>query len=244
MEMSEDNPFEDLEDEVGDREGDPFQHLDAEDRDDAESAQSPWEEGDSEEVTGDSEEVTGDSEEATGESTDIGEETHEQSTEAEATTPDQSAASGDSTSSVDQNAETDSPSNDSVSTGVESNPLTGDGTETGPEIDPPSDTSREGDPFESMEDAFTEQGVDEVDTEKVWQQLTDARSRGSVTEKKGRTYAEVSKHSYCEQCEYFSEPPDIECSNEGTEIVEFLDMETVRVVDCPVVAERKELEDN
>jgi hypothetical protein len=223
MGMSEDNPFEDLEDEVGDREGDPFQHLDADDRDeDTETAQSPWEEG----------------EEATSEAADVGETTHEPG---EATTPDQSAASDDSSSSVDQNAETAS---DSVSTGAESNPLTGDGTESGPEIGPPSDTSREGDPFESMEDAFTEQGVDEVDTEKVWQQLTDAQSRGSVSEKQGRTYAEVSKHSYCEQCEHFSEPPDINCSNEGTEIVEFLDMQTVRVVDCPVVAERKELEDN
>jgi hypothetical protein len=239
MGMSEDNPFEDLEDEVGDREGDPFQHLDADDRDDdTETAQSPWEDAGAE----------------TSESADVGETTSEStdattpgSTDAttsestDATTPDQSAASDDSTSSVDQAAETAS---DSISTGAESNPLTGDGTESGPEIGPPSDTSREGDPFESMEDAFTEQGVDEVDTEKVWQQLTDAQSRGSVSEKQGRTYAKVSKHSYCEQCEHFSEPPDINCSNEGTEIVEFLDMQTVRVVDCPVVAERKELEDN
>jgi hypothetical protein len=95
-----------------------------------------------------------------------------------------------------------------------------------------------------MEDTFTERGVDKVDTETVWKQLTDAKSRGSVTEKQDRTYAKVSKHSYCEQCEYFSDPPDISCSHEGTEIVEFLDVETVRVVDCPVVARRKELEDS
>jgi hypothetical protein len=199
MAMSEDNPFEDLEDEVGDREGDPFQHLDA-----------------------DSDDPDGD--------------------DPAEPALDQPAEAGNQP--ADQDIEADGHTEPTVSTETEPNPLTGDGTETGPEADPQSDLSREGDPFESMEDAFTERGVDEIDTQKVWQQLTDAKSRGSVTEKKGRTYADVSKHSYCEQCEYFSEPPDIDCSHDGTEIVEFLDVETVRVVDCPVVAERKELEDS
>jgi len=110
-----------------------------------------------------------------------------------------------------------------------------------PSIDPGG--SREGDPFESMGDAFTEMDVEGVDPDDIWQRLTSAESRGSVTQEAERTYAEVSKHSYCEQCEHFSEPPAIDCSHEGTEIVEFLDMDRVRVVDCPIVAERKDLED-
>jgi len=211
--MSEDDPFDDLEEDVGDREGDPFQQLDTDSDEQREGetapAQSPWEDQQAD-SPGESEPAQTDSADAT----------------------------------AKRDVETDNQTDPGLSTEGESSRLTEDDTETGPELDPSPDVGREGDPFESMEDAFTERGVGEVDTEQVWQQLTDAKSRGSVTEKKGRTYAEVSKHSYCEQCEYFSEPPDIECSNDGTEIVEFLDMETVRVVDCPVVAERKELEDN
>ncbi len=48
-------------------------------------------------------------------------------------------------------------------------------------------------------------------------------------------YAEVSKHRYCEQCEHFSAPPNAHCTNDGTEIMELLDMETVRLLDGPVV---------
>jgi uncharacterized OB-fold protein len=54
---------------------------------------------------------------------------------------------------------------------------------------------------------------------------------------------EVSKHSYCERCEHFSTPPGVTCTNEGTEILEFMDMETVRVINCPIVEERRALED-
>lgn len=100
---------------------------------------------------------------------------------------------------------------------------------------------REGDPFEHGS-PFEEVDVGHIDPDRVWQDLTGAQSRGSVTEGRKRTYADVSKHAYCEQCEHFTEPPRMECEHEGTEIVEFRDMETVRVVDCPIVAEREALE--
>lgn len=103
---------------------------------------------------------------------------------------------------------------------------------------------REGDPFSQMGDAFEEMDTDEIDPDSVWQELTSAESRGSISDQQQRIFAEVSKHSYCEACEYFTGPPDIECTHEGTEIIEFLDMETVRLVDCPIVAERRELEEN
>ncbi len=104
------------------------------------------------------------------------------------------------------------------------------------------DIEREGDPFASMDDAFEEVDVGDLDPDSVWEELSSAEIE-AVAEKDGRTYAEVSKHSYCEQCEYFSDPPDIGCAHEGTQIVEFLDVETVRLVDCPVVAERKRLQE-
>jgi len=54
--------------------------------------------------------------------------------------------------------------------------------------------------------------------------------------------AEVSKHDYCERCEHFSRAPEIHCTHDGTEILDFTDMASVRVANCPVVAERKGLE--
>jgi hypothetical protein len=101
---------------------------------------------------------------------------------------------------------------------------------------------REGDPFEDAESAFERMDIQELDPDEVWESLADAQQRGSVAEMEERSYAEVSKHSFCEQCEYFSAPPDVRCNHEGTEILEFVDMESVRVVDCPVVAERKRLQ--
>jgi len=98
-------------------------------------------------------------------------------------------------------------------------------------LDPVAATA-EGDPFEAG--LFEERAVVDSEPGAVWEVL----ERGGDTAGAG-TRAQVSKHSYCEQCEFFSEPPAVECHHEGTEIVEFPDVETVCVVDCPVVAERR-----
>lgn len=100
------------------------------------------------------------------------------------------------------------------------------------------------DHFESMGGTFEEMEVGGVDPNRIWKDLSDAESGGSVDGTPARTYADVSKHAYCEQCEFFSEPPDVSCTHDGTEIVEFLDINTVRVVDCPIVANREELEED
>lgn len=119
---------------------------------------------------------------------------------------------------------------------------------TGPAVaDESAGASLEGDqglddPFEEMEGAFDDAGGEVTDPDDVWASLSGAEQRGSVDTSGERSYAEVSKHDYCERCEYFSGPPEIHCNHEGTDILEFLDMNTVRVVDCPVVAERKGLE--
>ena len=96
------------------------------------------------------------------------------------------------------------------------------------------------DPFGKGESVFERVDVDHIDADKVWAEI--AEDDDSETTPKSR-YAEVSKHRYCEQCEHFSAPPNAHCTNEGTEIMEFLDMETVRLLDCPVVAEQHEIED-
>lgn len=112
-------------------------------------------------------------------------------------------------------------------------------------------------------DLFEESDVEAVDREALWRQvageeaaeLVDSDVDGSddgptvqsptpeATEDPGdRAERVVEKRSYCQGCEHFSAPPEVHCSHEGTEILEAVDMEHFRVVDCPVVAEDEELE--
>ncbi|MFD1585550.1 hypothetical protein ACFR9U_01040 [Halorientalis brevis] len=91
--------------------------------------------------------------------------------------------------------------------------------------------------------AFESVGVDEIDPDAVWDVLSAAEAEG-MPEFDEKVFYEVSKHRFCERCEYFSEPPAASCSYEGAAIVEFLDMEQVRLVNCPVVAEQRALEES
>jgi hypothetical protein len=188
----EDDPFEGFEAAVDDREGDPFESLDAP-------------EGESSDTDGDDEAVwaPGREEQLGGEPTATASDDRTEPTPGGEPAPTEPDAGG---------VETTVPPGES------------DG-------EPFGEVERdESDPFESAERAFEEMNVDDLDVDDVW-------------ETQGRTYAEVSKHSFCEGCEYFSAPPDVACGHDGTEILEFVDLETVRVVDCPVVAERRELEE-
>ncbi len=105
---------------------------------------------------------------------------------------------------------------------------------------------REGDPFE--EGLFEPVETEAVDPDRAWERLEgDADAAGTGASAVGEpdgTVTEVSKRRYCERCEYFSPPPDVGCTHEGTEILGFPDRETVRMVDCPIVAQRRELEEN
>jgi len=109
--------------------------------------------------------------------------------------------------------------------------------------DPLSDVEVSGeDPFESGASAFEDAGVEGVDPDEVWERLTGEGEAARVDPAdEDEDVVEVSKHAFCEGCEHFSPPPNVHCTHQGTEILEFTDLETVRVVDCPVVAERREL---
>ena len=98
---------------------------------------------------------------------------------------------------------------------------------------------REGDPFGEGESVFESVDVASVDADEVWESLDDD---GSADIGDGARYVEVSKHRFCEQCEHFASPPAARCTHEEAEIIEYLDMETVRLLDCPVVAEQRRLE--
>ncbi|ACV47472.1 MULTISPECIES: hypothetical protein [Halomicrobium] len=109
-----------------------------------------------------------------------------------------------------------------------------------PAVDPFADVpDRDGDPFGGGESAFEQVDVGEIDADAVWESIDDDREPEVPEESR---YAEVSKHAYCEQCPFFSEPPEAHCTHETAEIVEYLDMDRVRLFDCPVVAEREDLE--
>ena len=119
----------------------------------------------------------------------------------------------------------------------------GDDHDLSADVDPFADVpDREGDPFGGGESVFERVDVGEVDADEVWASMTDDEGDEEPVAPDESRYAEVSKHAYCEQCEFFAEPPDAHCTHASAEIIEYLDMDRVRLLDCPVVAERAELE--
>lgn len=102
---------------------------------------------------------------------------------------------------------------------TENESIEGSAQEDGPMSASEPDTALEADPLEELIDPEDDR-LDPRDAERV--------------RANGKEYV-VPKDSYCEQCPYFGEPPDVGCTNDGTEIVEFEDMEHVRVRNCPKV---------
>jgi len=93
-----------------------------------------------------------------------------------------------------------------------------------------------------FDEAFEDVDV-AVDSEAVWERLAGDDTEGAAAEAaSGSGERVVDKRSFCHRCKFFSEPPDISCAHEGTEIIELADVERFRVRDCPVVAERDRLE--
>lgn len=87
---------------------------------------------------------------------------------------------------------------------------------------------------------FTEEDVQEIDTDAVWESLDGDESAEPATD--ARDTRVVEKDAYCEGCPYFSPPPEVSCGHDGTEILELVDMDRFRVVDCPKVRETERLE--
>ncbi|MCU4801359.1 hypothetical protein OB920_13340 [Halobacteria archaeon HArc-gm2] len=101
--------------------------------------------------------------------------------------------------------------------------------------------------FEGAGNVFERVDAGAVDPDQVWESITaedddEASDDAEPSVPDEGRYSDVSKHRFCEGCEHFSPPPDVSCGHHTAEIIEFLDMDTVRLLDCPVVAERDELE--
>lgn len=96
----------------------------------------------------------------------------------------------------------------------------------------------ESDPFEEME-------VEDLDEEDVWAALSEAEEPeveigGEATPVETEEGVEdhiVDKREYCQRCPYFTEPPTVACSHEGTEIVEAVTTDEFRVRGCPMISE-------
>lgn len=100
------------------------------------------------------------------------------------------------------------------------------------------------------DELFDEMDVGDVDEDAIWDALEDGDASDGVAqadstaapddavEREGETSV-VPKTRYCQSCDYFSEPPEVSCSNDGTEIVEHVDMDSFRVRNCPIVAQRR-----
>jgi hypothetical protein len=90
------------------------------------------------------------------------------------------------------------------------------------------------------EEAFESVDVDPVDAEEVWATLEDDAERpelsleGDAESLEGDDHL-VPKREYCERCPFFSEPPEVACTHEGTTIVAVEDAEQFRVRNCPMV---------
>lgn len=70
----------------------------------------------------------------------------------------------------------------------------------------------------------------------------DSAEPGGALQLADREIREVEKRSYCQGCEHFTEPPAVDCTRDGTEILAVTTMETFRVADCPFVLEDEALE--
>lgn len=101
------------------------------------------------------------------------------------------------------------------------------------------------------DELFEEMDISDIDTDDVWESvLTDDANDDAVTNTSptadigptrevestvGEDHV-VPKDDYCESCHFFSAPPTVECSYEGSEIVEIIDSDQFRVRNCPVAA--------
>lgn len=100
-------------------------------------------------------------------------------------------------------------------------------------------------------DLFEEVDVGDIDGEAVWEAVVEEGQppEALLEEPEGPSAAEptgqpdehvIDKREYCQRCEFFSEPPEVACTNEGTEIVELVDNDCFRVRNCPKVGDDEE----
>ncbi len=98
-------------------------------------------------------------------------------------------------------------------------------------------------PPEELDDLFEPVETTELDEEAVWEAVLSTDDEDESIEAETGVDAIVPKNQYCKRCEFFSEPPEVACTNPGTEIEELVGVDEFRVTNCPVVARRGQARD-
>ncbi|MFC4408702.1 hypothetical protein [Haloarchaeobius iranensis] len=94
---------------------------------------------------------------------------------------------------------------------------------------------------EPDDDLFESVDVGDVDSEALWEQVSTDESTAEP-EPDVPEVRVISKSKYCQRCEYFTDPPAVGCTNEGTTIKSEASMDEFEVVDCPKILEDERLE--
>lgn len=97
---------------------------------------------------------------------------------------------------------------------------------------------------DDVEGLFSEVSVGDVDEDAVWEELSESADEPAFVTESVEADREVTvvDKSLCHGCEYFADPPDTACTHDGTDIEAEVDTDHFRVVDCPIVEERRERE--
>jgi hypothetical protein len=114
------------------------------------------------------------------------------------------------------------------------------GSRTDPDAGEPTADGSDSD-APAFDEAFDRQEPAEIDGERLRSRLEGDDPETVPAD--DRAVREIEKRSYCQGCEYFSEPPAVACTREGTEIVAVPTVDTFRVADCPFVLEDEALEE-
>jgi len=85
--------------------------------------------------------------------------------------------------------------------------------------------------------AAVEEPIDAEAVEPSVDEGVDRSSGDSDGDGTGGTETLIDKRAYCQQCPYFSAPPEVSCSHDGTEILEVVKDGRFRVRGCPVVTD-------
>jgi hypothetical protein len=96
---------------------------------------------------------------------------------------------------------------------------------------------------DEFEELFAEMEVGDLDADDIWEEFSEDEDPMFETAfvEEDREVTVVEK-SLCHGCEHFADPPRTGCTHDGTDIDAEVDTGHFRVMDCPVVAERKEME--
>jgi hypothetical protein len=137
----------------------------------------------------------------------------------------------------------------------------GDGTEDGGPDSPSGDAdARSDEPLSELRDELSDRGevadeefdelfeeidVGTVDKESLWEELSETAEEplfAADAETVPDADVTVVEKSLCHRCPHFGDPPELHCTHEGTSIDAEVDTEHFRVVDCPIVAQRADVD--